>query len=99
MLRSSFRWAAAVAAVLVVGFVLAHWIVRINAPQPEIGVAYLIEPSLIDDGRIGKVTDTQGIVGIKPVLHERWSPGATEGWSSSPATGCAPMLAARMPSP
>ena len=74
MLRSSFRWAAAVAAVLVVGVVLAQWIVRINAPQPEIGVAYLIEPSLTEDGRIGKVTDVQGIVTIKPVLHDRWTP-------------------------
>src|SRR5439155_1694271 len=27
-----------------------------------------------EDGRIGKVTDVQGIVTIKPVLHERWTP-------------------------
>ena len=30
--------------------------------------------TLTEDGRIGKVTDVQGIVAIKPVLAERWTP-------------------------
>ncbi|CAN5451802.1 hypothetical protein BH11PLA2_BH11PLA2_27500 [soil metagenome] len=78
MIRSSFRWlaaVAAVAAVLVVGIVLAQWIPRTNLPappQPEVQFAF--SESLIDDGRIGKVTDAQGMVSVKPVLHKRWSP-------------------------
>ena len=73
MIRSYFHWAAAVAAMLAVGVLLAQWL--IPAPQIEAPVDHFaMEDKLIDDGRIGKITDAQGIVSIKPVLHERWSP-------------------------
>ncbi len=35
---------------------------------------FAIADTLTDDGRIGKVTDVQGVVAIKPVLHDRWTP-------------------------
>jgi Flp pilus assembly protein TadD len=35
---------------------------------------FAIADTLTEDGRIGKVTDVQGIVTIKPVMHERWTP-------------------------
>jgi hypothetical protein len=35
---------------------------------------FVIADTLTEDGRIGKVTDVQGIVTVKPVLHERWTP-------------------------
>jgi tetratricopeptide (TPR) repeat protein len=35
---------------------------------------FVIADTLTEDGRIGKVTDVQGIVGIKPLLHQRWTP-------------------------
>ncbi len=75
---SSLRWIAAVAALLVVGAVFANWVVRLNR-QPEVGDPTPVEKfkladKLTDDGRIGNVTDVQGVVSIKPVLAERWSP-------------------------
>ena len=33
-----------------------------------------VAKSLSEDGRIGKITDTQGLVTLRPVLHERWTP-------------------------
>ena len=30
--------------------------------------------ALAADGRIGKVTDVQGTVSLKPVMHRRWTP-------------------------
>jgi hypothetical protein len=77
MLRSSFRWVAASAAlVLVLGIVVARWLTStpVEIPVPLPVNRFVVEEKLIDDGRIGKVTDAQGIVSIKPVLHERWSP-------------------------
>ena len=74
---SSLRWVAAVAALLVVSVVFANWIVRINrapAPEPTPEDKFALSDKLTDDGRIGKVTDAQGVVGVKPVLAERWSP-------------------------
>jgi tetratricopeptide (TPR) repeat protein len=35
---------------------------------------FVVAETLTEDGRIGKVTDVQGIVAIRPVLHERWTP-------------------------
>ncbi len=35
---------------------------------------FAVAKSLSEDGRIGKVTDSQGIVGLKPVLGSRWTP-------------------------
>ena len=74
MSLSPFRWVAAVAAVLVVGVVLAQLAIRMNwfgqAPENR----FVAANGLADDGRIGTITDAQGVVGIKPVMHERWSP-------------------------
>ena len=76
MFLSSFRWSAsAAAALLILGLVLAHWMVEVNKPEevaPE--DKFVVSEKLIEDGRIGKVTDAMGVVSIKPVLHERWSP-------------------------
>ena len=75
----SFRWIAAIAAMLVVGVVFAQWRVwknRVIAPNddPTPDEKFVLSDKLTDDGRIGKVTDLQGVVGVKPVLAERWSP-------------------------
>jgi len=35
---------------------------------------FVVGDTLTEDGRIGKVTDAQGIVSIKPVMHRRWTP-------------------------
>ncbi|HUR54841.1 MAG TPA: VIT and VWA domain-containing protein, partial [Gemmataceae bacterium] len=76
MLRASFRWVAAcAAAVLVLGIVVAQWVKIMNpvvAPPPD--DKFVVENGLVDDGRIGKVSDAQGVVAVKPVLAERWSP-------------------------
>ncbi|HEV3385266.1 MAG TPA: VIT domain-containing protein, partial [Gemmata sp.] len=78
MLKSSFRWLASSAAVLLIlGIVIARWLGTNREPvHLELGAdeKFVVEEKLIDDGRIGKVTDAQGVVSIKPVLHERWSP-------------------------
>jgi len=42
--------------------------------QPIDDAKFAIADTLTEDGRIGKVTDVQGIVTIKPVLHDRWTP-------------------------
>jgi hypothetical protein len=35
---------------------------------------FVVGDTLTEDGRIGKVTDAQGLVAIRPVMHERFSP-------------------------
>ena len=35
---------------------------------------FVVGDTLTEDGRIGKVTDVQGLVAIRPVMHERCSP-------------------------
>src|SRR6266542_747170 len=42
--------------------------------EPIAAEKFAIADTLTEDGRIGKVTDVQGIVSVKPVLHERWTP-------------------------
>ncbi len=42
--------------------------------QPIGAEKFKIADTLTEDGRIGKVGDVQGIVAIRPVLHERWTP-------------------------
>ena len=74
MSTSSLRWASAVAAVLLVGIVLASWIGLVNRPDPTPDEKFVTSDSLVDDGRIGNVIDAQGVVSVKPVMHERWSP-------------------------
>ncbi|HEY1188972.1 MAG TPA: hypothetical protein VGE74_15060, partial [Gemmata sp.] len=69
------RWlAATAAALLVLGLVTAYWIATTQKPDPQPDNKFRIEDQLTDDGRIGKVTDAQGVVAVKPVLAERWSP-------------------------
>ena len=46
----------------------------ITYDEPIAADKFAIADTLTEDGRIGKVTDVQGIVSIKPVLHERWTP-------------------------
>ena len=38
---------------------------------------FVVGDTLTEDGRVGKVTDVQGIVSVKPVMHRRWTPVAT----------------------
>jgi predicted Zn-dependent protease len=35
---------------------------------------FVVRDTLTEDGRVGKLTDVQGIVGVKPVLRQRWTP-------------------------
>ncbi len=43
-----------------------------DQPVPE--DIFVVGETLTEDGRIGKVTDLQGIVGLKPAMGERWTP-------------------------
>src|SRR5262245_29453750 len=81
MFSIPFRWLAASAAtLLVLGLGLAYWIgmrkdpAPVPVPPPLPGEQFVVGDALTDDGRIGKVIDAQGVVAVKPVLHERWSP-------------------------
>ena len=47
-------------------------VLAIDQPAPE--DLFVVGDTLTEDGRIGKVTDVQGIVGLKPVMAERWTP-------------------------
>jgi len=42
--------------------------------EPVGAEKFVVADTLTEDGRIGKVTDVQGIVTVKPVLHQRWTP-------------------------
>jgi predicted Zn-dependent protease len=35
---------------------------------------FVVRDTLTEDGRVGKLTDVQGVVGIKPRMHQRWTP-------------------------
>lgn len=78
MIPLAVRWiAAAVAALVFIGVGVAVWVslTRVPAPEPQQpDEKFKFEPGLADDGRIGKVTDVQGVVAVKPVTGERWSP-------------------------
>ncbi len=37
---------------------------------------FVVRDTLTEDGRVGKVTDAQGVVTLKPVMHQRWTPVA-----------------------
>jgi predicted Zn-dependent protease len=43
-----------------------------NQEVPE--EKFVVRDTLTEDGRVGKVADVQGVVSIKPVMHQRWSP-------------------------
>jgi tetratricopeptide (TPR) repeat protein len=42
--------------------------------QPVAEDIFVVGDVLTEDGRIGKITDVQGIVGLKPVMGKRWTP-------------------------
>jgi hypothetical protein len=46
----------------------------LGANQPVDENLFVVGDTLTEDGRIGKVTDVQGLVSIKPVMAERWTP-------------------------
>jgi predicted Zn-dependent protease len=75
MIFPSLRWAAAAAAVvLVLGFGLAHWVMQLTKHEEGPDDKFVVSDTLTDDGRVGKVSDAQGVVSVRPVLQERWSP-------------------------
>ncbi|MGA2061934.1 MAG: VIT domain-containing protein [Thermoguttaceae bacterium] len=45
-----------------------------DQPAPE--DIFIVGDALTEDGRIGKISDVQGIVGLKPVMANRWTPVA-----------------------
>ena len=58
------RWIAAVAALLVVGVVFAQWVIRkqrVEPVNPDPEDKFVLSDKLTDDGRIGKITDVQGV--------------------------------------
>jgi Flp pilus assembly protein TadD len=65
-------------------FADTHRLYAVHCPRGELTIIAYDEPigtdkfvvadTLTEDGRIGKVADVQGIVTIKPVLHDRWTP-------------------------
>jgi hypothetical protein len=66
--------AASVAAICTGGgFRLAELqLVAMNPPIDE--TKLVVAKSLTDDGRIGKISDAQGIVVLRPMLAQRWTP-------------------------
>src|SRR5436190_9733720 len=68
MIFSPFRWlAAAAATILVLTVVVAHFFVQPKKPDDKTDRAdkFVMSDKLIEDGRIGKVTDAQGIGSIR----------------------------------
>ncbi len=51
-------------------------LVAMNAGVDE--TKFVVAKSLSDDGRIGKIADLQGVVVLRPVLAQRWTPIARE---------------------
>ncbi|MHB1035082.1 MAG: VIT domain-containing protein [Pirellulales bacterium] len=47
-------------------------VVAVNEPMSE--DVFVVGDTLTEDGRIGKVTDVQGIASIKPPMAARWTP-------------------------
>ena len=46
----------------------------LTVDEPIDEKVFVVGDTLTEDGRIGKVTDPQGIVSVKPVMHRRWAP-------------------------
>ncbi|MEE9601774.1 MAG: VIT domain-containing protein, partial [Thermoguttaceae bacterium] len=51
-------------------------VLAVNEPIDE--EKFVVGDTLTEDGRIGKITDSQGIVTLKPVMHNRWTPVTVE---------------------
>ncbi len=47
-------------------------LVALNPPVDE--SKFVVAKSLTDDGRIGKIADSQGLVVLRPALAQRWTP-------------------------
>ena len=47
-------------------------LIAMNAPLDE--TKFIVAKSLTEDGRIGKISDAQGIVVLRPMLAKRWTP-------------------------
>ncbi len=47
-------------------------VIALNDPVDE--ELFVVGDTLTEDGRIGKVTDVQGTVAVRPVMQKRWSP-------------------------
>jgi len=47
-------------------------LLAMNGPVDE--ELFVVGDTLTEDGRIGKISDIQGIASIKPVMHSRWTP-------------------------
>jgi tetratricopeptide (TPR) repeat protein len=47
-------------------------LVAVNEPIAD--DRFLVSDTLTEDGRIGKIADVQGIVSLRPVMAERWTP-------------------------
>ena len=39
---------------------------------------FIVAKSLTEDFRVGKIVDSEGVVTVKPVMHERWTPVSRE---------------------
>jgi len=48
----------------------------LDVHKPVDDSLFIVGDTLTEDGRVGKVTDVQGIVSVKPVMHRRWTPVA-----------------------
>jgi tetratricopeptide (TPR) repeat protein len=68
--------ASAVAAAVLTGVCFWSRLPASEAGGPDQPLRQIMSPgdTLTDDGRIGKVTDVQGIVAIQPGMAQRWSP-------------------------
>ncbi len=45
--------------------------VAVNEP---FGNKFVVKETLTEDGRIGKIVDVQGVVALRPMSHDRWTP-------------------------
>ena len=66
----------------------------LDANQPVNEDLFVVGDTLTEDGRIGKVSDVQGMVSIKPVMAKPGRPFAAI-FSSGRAIGCGPTFAER----
>ena len=63
---------SAVAAVATMVWFFAVGVLAIDSSRPE--KSLVGNDTLTKDGRIGKITDSQGICAIRPAMAERWTP-------------------------
>ena len=61
------------AAVLAVSVLIVAWL-QMRGDSGRAADLFVAGDTLSEDGRVGKVTDVQGLVAIRPAMHERFSP-------------------------